>query len=64
MAQRFYFEFIPEAQALAGNDAEINKVINDLLDQAEHSWRKGLSPEERQKILDFLQATLRPIASL
>jgi hydroxylamine dehydrogenase len=53
VAQRFYFEFIPEAQARAGNDAEVNKVITDILDQPEHSWRKGLSPQERQKILDF-----------
>jgi len=53
VAQRFYFEFIPEAQALAGDDAEITKVITGVLDQPEHAWRKGLSPEERQKILDF-----------
>jgi len=53
VAQRFYFELIPEAQALAGDDAEINKVITDILDQPEHSWRKGLSPQERQRILDF-----------
>ena len=53
VAQRFYFELIPEAQSLAGGDPEINKVISDILDQPDHAWRKGLNPEERQKILDF-----------
>jgi hypothetical protein len=53
VAQRFYFELIPEAQALAGNDPDIKKVIDDILNQPEHAWRKGLGPEDRQKILDF-----------
>jgi hydroxylamine dehydrogenase len=53
VAHRFYFELIPEAQALAGDDPDIKKVIDDILAQPEHAWRKGLPPEERQKILDF-----------
>lgn len=53
VAQRFYFELIPEARELAGKDREINKVIDDILDQPEHAWRKGLAPADRQKILDF-----------
>jgi len=53
VAQRFYFELIPEARELAHTDAEINKVIDEILDRPEHAWRKGLSPDARQKILDF-----------
>ena len=53
VAQRFYFELIPEARELAGGDPDITKVIDDILAQPEHAWRKGLAPEDRQKILDF-----------
>jgi len=53
VAQRFYFELVPEARELAGDDAEITKVIDDILARPEHAWRKGLALEERQKILDF-----------
>ncbi|MFI5398054.1 MAG: multiheme c-type cytochrome [Candidatus Binatia bacterium] len=53
VAQRFYFELIPEARALAGTDPDIKKVIDDILNRPEHAWRKGLGPEDRQKILDF-----------
>jgi hydroxylamine dehydrogenase len=53
VAHRFYFEFIPQARTLAGKDKEINKVIDEILARPEHSWRKGLSVEERKKILEF-----------
>jgi len=53
VAHRFYFELIPEAQELGGDDPDIKKVIDDILAQPEHAWRKGLPPEERQRILDF-----------
>jgi hydroxylamine dehydrogenase len=53
VAHRFYFELIPQARELAGDDPEIQKVISDILDQPEHAWLKGLSPAERQKILEF-----------
>ena len=53
VAHRFYFELIPQAQGLAGGDPDITKVIDDILAQPDHAWRKGLAPAERQKILDF-----------
>ncbi len=37
VAQRFYFEFIPEAQALAGSDPDITQVITEILDRPEQS---------------------------
>jgi hydroxylamine dehydrogenase len=55
VAQRFYFELIPEARVLGHDDTEITKVIDEILDRPEHAWRKGLSPEARQTILDFYQ---------
>ncbi|MFQ5665939.1 MAG: multiheme c-type cytochrome [Candidatus Binatia bacterium] len=53
VAQRFYFELIPQAQALGGSNRAIKTVIADILNRPEHAWRKGLSPHERQQILDF-----------
>jgi hydroxylamine dehydrogenase len=53
VAHRFYFELIPQAQELARDDPDIQKVISDILDQPDHAWLKGLSPAERQKILEF-----------
>lgn len=53
VAHRFYFELIPEARELAGDDADLKKTIDDVMGQPDHAWLKGLSPEERQKILDF-----------
>jgi len=53
VAHRFYFELIPEAQELGGDDPDVKKVIDEILARPEHAWRKGLSAEEREKILDF-----------
>jgi hypothetical protein len=53
VAHRFYFEFIPEAQELAQGDADITKTIEDVMNSPEHSWKKGLTKEDIQKIQDF-----------
>ena len=31
----------------------MQRTIDDVMGQPDHAWLKGLSPEERQKILDF-----------
>lgn len=53
VAERFYFDFLPKADEAAHGDAEVAKVIKTLLDSPEHSWKKGMSPEERRKIDEF-----------
>ncbi|HEX8926156.1 MAG TPA: multiheme c-type cytochrome [Terriglobales bacterium] len=49
VAKIFYSEFIPEAEALMPG------VTASVMNSPEHSWIKGLSPEERQRIKDFYQ---------
>lgn len=53
VAHRFYFEFIPQAKELAKNDPEAMKFIEDILDRPEHQWMKGISKEEKEKIMKF-----------
>jgi len=53
VAERFYFDFLPKAEEAAHGDADVLKVIKAILDAPEHSWRKGISPEERRKIDQF-----------
>ncbi len=47
VAKQFYSKFVPEAEALGPG------VAAAALGMPEHSWRKGLSPEEIQGMLDF-----------
>ncbi len=47
VADEFYNEFLPEAEKLRPGIAE------PVLDSELHRWRKGLSREETQRILDF-----------
>jgi len=49
VAKHFYFEFIPEAEEL------LPGVSQKYLESEEHAWRKGLSPEQIKKQLDFYQ---------
>ncbi len=53
VAERFYFDFLPKAQAAGKGDVEVNKVIKQILDSPEHAWKKGMSPEDRKKIDQF-----------
>ncbi len=53
VAERFYFDFLPKAQAAAKGDVEVTKVIKAILDSPEHAWKKGMSPEDRRKIDAF-----------
>ncbi len=53
VAERFYFDFLPKAEAAGQGDPEVTKVIRTILDSPEHAWKKGMSPEERKKIDDF-----------
>jgi hypothetical protein len=47
VAKHFYTEFLPEAEALEPG------VTAQVLASDFHKWRKGFTPEELQKILNF-----------
>ena len=49
VAKIFYSEFIPEAEAL------LPGVTTEVMNQPEHQWTKGLTPEERKQIQEFYQ---------
>jgi hypothetical protein len=53
VAERFYFDFIPKAQEAARGDADVGRVIKAVLDSPEHSWKKGMSAEDRARIDAF-----------
>lgn len=53
VAERFYFDFIPKAQEAANGDAEVARAIRAVLDSPEHSWKKGMSAEDRARIDQF-----------
>jgi len=55
VAERFYIEFIPEAQELAHKNKEITAFIEEILNRPEHSWLKGMSPEMRENIKKFYE---------
>lgn len=47
VANRFYNEFLPELKAIKP------ELAAAILDKPEHQWMKGLTAEERAKILDY-----------
>ncbi len=49
VAERFYVEFLPQAEEL------LPGVTKEVDDMDLHKWRKGLSKEERDKIKGFYQ---------
>ena len=53
VAENFYFKFLPQAREAAHGDADVARVIQEVLDAPEHSWKKGMSPEDRQRIDEF-----------
>jgi len=53
VAERFYFDFLPKAKEASGGDAEVAKTIRAILDSPEHSWKKGMSAEDRARIDAF-----------
>ena len=53
VAERFYFDFLPKAKEASGGDAEVAKTIQAILDSPEHSWKKGMSAEDRKRIDEF-----------
>jgi len=53
VAERFYFEFLPEVEEAAHGDPEVAKVVKEILDSPEHSWKKGMTDEERSRIDAF-----------
>jgi hypothetical protein len=53
VAENFYTRFLPQAREAAHGDPKVLAVIQAVEDAPPHLWRKGLSPEERQKIDEF-----------
>ncbi len=49
VAERFYFELVPEAEEL------LPGVTKDIIAQDQHKWLKGISKEEREKIMKFYE---------
>jgi len=49
VAERFYTEFIPEAEAL------LPGVTKDVMNMDVNAWKKGVSKEERDKIKKYYQ---------
>ena len=50
IAERFYFELVPEAEHLMPG------VTKDIMERLDHKWlsKKKLSKEDREKIIDWL----------
>jgi len=53
VAETFYTKFLPQAKEAAHGDEMVLSVIQAVENDRQHAWRKGLSPEERQKIDEF-----------
>lgn len=53
VAETFYTRFLPQARLAAKGDAGVLAVIDGVEAEPTHMWRKGLSPEEREKIDRF-----------
>ncbi|HEU4401352.1 MAG TPA: multiheme c-type cytochrome [Candidatus Polarisedimenticolia bacterium] len=53
VAERFYFDFLPKALEASRGDVEVARVIKTILDSPEHSWKKGMSAEDRARIDAF-----------
>lgn len=53
IAERFYFELLPEARELAHGDEALLGEINALLDTPDHAWLKGMSPEVKAQMREF-----------
>ena len=52
-AESFYTKFLPQAKEAAHGDSPVLSVICAVEEDRQHAWRKGLSPEERNKIDEF-----------
>lgn len=53
VAENFYTKFLPQAKEAAHGDEKVLAAIRAIEEDPRHAWRKGLSPEERQKIDAF-----------
>ena len=53
VAENFYTRFLPQAKEAAHGDEKVLAAIRSIEEDPRHAWRKGLSPEERQKIDAF-----------
>jgi len=60
VAERFYFEFLPEVEEYAHGDAEILAKIKEIKARDEHRWLKGMSKEEIAKIQEFYKKRYGP----
>jgi hydroxylamine dehydrogenase len=52
-AENFYMKFLPQAKEAAKGDPKVLAAIEAVENDRPNLWKKGLSPEERQKIDEF-----------
>ena len=54
VAERFYFDLLPQAKVLAHGDEAIEKVLAEVGDMPEHTWKKkGMKKEDIESIEKF-----------
>lgn len=55
VADRFYVEFIPQAEELGHGNAAVEKAIADIYAMPDHQWKKGMTPEQKAAIRKFYE---------
>ena len=55
VGERFYMELIPQALHLAEGHSEVVDFIEQIMEQPEHQWLQGMSPELRENIRQFYE---------
>ncbi len=55
VAERFYFDFLPKAREAGHGDPVVARAIQKVLDAPEHSWKKGMSAEDRARVDAYYQ---------
>ena len=48
-------EFMGVLPELAEGNHEMEAVIDEVMAMEEHSWKKGLSPEDAQRVREFYE---------
>lgn len=58
VAKHFYMKFIPMIEEIAEekNDATLTAMLAELMAKEEHSWRGGLSKENRAAMMEFYKS--------
>lgn len=60
VAERFYFDFLPEVEEFAHGDKAILAKIEEIKSRDEHRWIKGMSKKEIARIQEFYRKRYGP----